>query len=260
MYIIVRFFSLLSRLFLLERGAKREKQPPLPNYFYFRCCSNYCAWKVFFALVLWWSQFEYHEKNRIPWKKTFRILSLSLSLSYSVRKSALFPPALLSFASFERAFEKNYSVQTPLLLLLFVVLVLVLLLKNTNTSNWSREKKSEFLSRFLLFFFSRAELLSVCLLFSSLLFLFRFFRSLFTFFLFARTHAHDINNTRPKIMVRSLYTYARIRVAFVFVVFLVLFSLLKEKSSWERESRVRVFLFYEEERWWWWCFLRANFW
>jgi len=162
--------------------------------------------------------------------------SLSLSLSYSVRKSALFPPALLSFASFERAFEKNYSVQTPLLLLLllFVVLLLVLLLKNTNTSNWSREKKSEFLSRFLLFFFSRAELLSVCLLFSSLLFLFRFFLLSFVLsshFFCSREHTHNINNTRPKIMVRSLYTYARIHIAFVFVVFLVLFSLLKEKSS-----------------------------
>jgi hypothetical protein len=32
----VRFFSLLSRLFLLERGAKREKQPPLPDYFCFQ--------------------------------------------------------------------------------------------------------------------------------------------------------------------------------------------------------------------------------
>ena len=37
MYItMVRFFSLLSRLFLLERGAKREKQPPLPDYFCFQ--------------------------------------------------------------------------------------------------------------------------------------------------------------------------------------------------------------------------------
>jgi len=33
---MVRFFSLLSRLFLLERGAKREKQPPLPDYFCFQ--------------------------------------------------------------------------------------------------------------------------------------------------------------------------------------------------------------------------------
>jgi len=74
---------------------------------------------------------------------------------------------LLSFASFESAFEKNHSVQTPLLLLLllFVVLVFVLLLKHTNTSNWSRVKKSEFLSRFLLFFFSRANSFSLSWLF-----------------------------------------------------------------------------------------------
>ena len=102
-----------------------------------------------------------------PLENVSNSLSL-LSLSYSVRKSALFPVSLLSFASFESAFEKNYySVQTPfllLLLLLFVVLlVFVLLLKHTNTSNWSRVKKSEFLSRFLRFFFSRAELFSLCL-------------------------------------------------------------------------------------------------
>ena len=68
-----------------------------------------------------------------PLENVSNSLSL-LSLSYSVRKSALFPVSLLSFASFESAFEKNYySVQTPLLLLLllFVVLVFVLLLKHT---------------------------------------------------------------------------------------------------------------------------------
>ena len=67
-----------------------------------------------------------------PLENVSNSLSL-LSLSYSVRKSALFPVLLLSFASFESAFEKNhYSVQTPLLLLLlFVVLVFVLLLKHT---------------------------------------------------------------------------------------------------------------------------------
>ena len=100
-----------------------------------------------------------------PLENVSNSLSL-LSLSYSVRKSALFPVLLLSFASFESAFEKSYSVQTPLLLLLlFVVLVFVLLLKHTNTSNWSRVKKSEFLSRFLLFFFSRANSFSLSLLF-----------------------------------------------------------------------------------------------
>ena len=149
-----------------------------------------------------------HEKNRIPWK-TFRILSL-LSLSYSVRKSALFPVLLLSFASFESAFEKNHSVQTPLLLLLlFVVLVFVLLLKHTNTSNWSREKKSEFLSRFLLFFFSRANSFSLssvvfrlCFFYSFASFVLSFVLSLHIFFV--RENTHNINNTRPKIMVRSL--------------------------------------------------------
>ena len=66
-----------------------------------------------------------------PLENVSNSLSL-LSLSYSVRKSALFPVLLLSFASFESAFEKNHSVQTPLLLLLlFVVLVFVLLLKHT---------------------------------------------------------------------------------------------------------------------------------
>ena len=50
-----------------------------------------------------------------PLENVSNSLSL-LSLSYSVRKSALFPVLLLSFASFESAFEKNYSVQTPLLL------------------------------------------------------------------------------------------------------------------------------------------------
>lgn len=132
-----------------------------------------------------------------PLENVSNSLSL-LSLSYSVRKSALFPVLLLSFASFESAFEKNYySVQTPLLLLLlllFVVLVFVLLLKHTYTSNWSRVKKSEFLSRFLLFFFSRANSFSLSWLFfvsafSTLSLLsFSLSFSLFTFFLFARTH------------------------------------------------------------------------
>ena len=101
-----------------------------------------------------------------PLEKSFRILSLLNSLSYSVRKSALFPVLLLSFASFESAFEKNYSFQTPLLLLLlfvvvllFVVLLLLLLLrKNTkhHTTDWEREeKKSEFFCLGFCFFFSR---------------------------------------------------------------------------------------------------------
>ena len=99
-----------------------------------------------------------------PLENVSNSLSL-LSLSYSVRKSALFPVLLLSFASFESAFEKNHSVQTPLLLLLlFVVLVFVLLLKHTKHLQLvERVKKSEFLSRFLRFFFSRAELFSLCL-------------------------------------------------------------------------------------------------
>ena len=147
-----------------------------------------------------------------PLENVSNSLSL-LSLSYSVRKSALFPVLLLSFASFESAFEKNHSVQTPLLLLLllFVVLVFVLLLKHTNTSNWSRVKKSEFLSRFLLFFFSRANSFSL----SSVVFRLCFFYSFASFvlsfvlsshFFCSREHTHNINNTRPKIMVRSLYT------------------------------------------------------
>ena len=41
-----------------------------------------------------------------PLEKSFRILSLLNSLSYSVRKSALFPVLLLSFASFESAREE----------------------------------------------------------------------------------------------------------------------------------------------------------
>lgn len=131
-----------------------------------------------------------------PLENVSNSLSL-LSLSYSVRKSALFPVSLLSFASFESASEKNYySVQTPLLLLLlllFVVLVFVLLLKHT--SNWSRVKKSEFLSRFLLFFFSRANSFSLSLLFFVSAFsLFRFFfRSLFRLSLhifFVRENTH----------------------------------------------------------------------
>ena len=130
-----------------------------------------------------------------PLENVSNSLSL-LSLSYSVRKSALFPVSLLSFASFESAFEKNYySVQTPLLLLLLllfvVLLVFVLLLKHTKHLQLvERVKKSEFLSRFLRFFFSRAELFSLCLCCFRLCF-FSFassFVSLFTFFLFARTH------------------------------------------------------------------------
>ena len=83
-----------------------------------------------------------------PLEKSFRILSLLNSLSYSVRKSALFPVLLLSFASFESAFfEKNHSVQTPLLLLLllllFVVFVFVLLLKNTKHLQFLVEREKE---------------------------------------------------------------------------------------------------------------------
>ena len=129
-----------------------------------------------------------------PLENVSNSLSL-LSLSYSVRKSALFPVSLLSFASFESAFEKNYySVQTPLLLLLlllFVVLVFVLLLKHINTSNWSRVKKSEFLSRFLFFslLFFLGQSFSLSVVFRLCFRFFRsLFRSLFTFFLFVRTH------------------------------------------------------------------------
>ena len=133
-----------------------------------------------------------------PLENVSNSLSL-LSLSYSVRKSALFPVSLLSFASFESAFEKNYySVQTPLLLLLLlfvVLLLLVLLLKHTNTSNWSRVKKSEFLSRFLRFFFSRANSFSLSWLFFvsafstlSLLLSFSLSFSLHIFFVRENTH------------------------------------------------------------------------
>ena len=192
---MVRFFSLLFRLFLLEREAKREKQPPLPDYFCFQVVvvvQTTARGKSF--LLSFSDEANSNTTRRIESLGKRFEFSLLFSLSYSVRKSALFPVLLLSFASFESAFEKNHSVQTPLfLLLLFVVLVFVLLLKNTNTSNWSRVKKSEFLSRFLLFFFSRANSFSLSLLFFVSAFsLFRFFRSLFrslfTFFLFARTH------------------------------------------------------------------------
>lgn len=165
---MVRFFSLLSRLFLLERGAKREKQPPLPDYFCFQVVvvvQTTARGKSF--LLSFSDEANSNTTRRIEsLGKRFEFSLSLLSLSYSVRKSALFPVLLLSFASFESAFEKSYSVQTPLLLLLlFVVLVFVLLLKHTNTSNWSRVKKSEFLSRFLLFFFSRANSFSLSWLF-----------------------------------------------------------------------------------------------
>lgn len=195
---MVRFFSLLSRLFLLERGAKREKQPPLPDYFCFQVVvvvQTTARGKSF--LLSFSDEANSNTTRRIESLGKRFEFSLLFSLSYSVRKSALFPVLLLSFASFESAFEKNHSVQTPLLLLLlllFVVLVFVLLLKHTNTSNWSRVKKSEFLSRFLLFFFSRANSFSLSVVFRlcffslSLLLSFSLSFSLFTFFLFARTH------------------------------------------------------------------------
>ena len=197
MYITtVRFFSLLSRLFLLERGAKREKQPPLPDYFCFQqvvVVQTTARGKSF--LLSFSDEANSNTTRRIESLGKRFEFSLLFSLSYSVRKSALFPVSLLSFASFESASEKNYySVQTPLLLLLlllFVVLVFVLLLKHT--SNWSRVKKSEFFSRFLLFFFSRANSFSLSLLFFVSAFsLFRFFRSLFRLslhiFFVPRTH------------------------------------------------------------------------
>ena len=193
---MVRFFSLLSRLFLLERGAKREKQPPLPDYFCFQVVvvvQTTARGKSF--LLSFSDEANSNTTRRIESLGKRFEFSLLFSLSYSVRKSALFPVLLLSFASFESAFEKNHSVQTPLLLLLlFVVLVFVLLLKHTNTSNWSRVKKSEFLSRFLLFFFSRANSFSLSVVFRlcffslSLLLSFSLSFSLFTFFLFVRTH------------------------------------------------------------------------
>lgn len=211
----VRFFSLLSRLFLLERGAKREKQPPLPDYFCFQVVvvvQTTARGKSF--LLSFSDEANSNTTRRIESLGKRFEFSLLFSLSYSVRKSALFPVLLLSFASFESAFEKNHSVQTPLLLLLlllFVVLVFVLLLKHTNTSNWSREKKSEFLSRFLLFFFSRANSFSLssvvfrlCFFYSFASFVLSFVLSLHIFFV--RENTHNINNTRPKIMVRSLYT------------------------------------------------------
>ena len=132
---MVRFFSLLSRLFLLERGAKREKQPPLPDYFCFQqvvVVQTTARGKSF--LLSFSDEANSNTTRRIEsLGKRFEFSLSLLSLSYSVRKSALFPVLLLSFASFESAFEKNHSVQTPLLLLLllFVVLVFVLLLKHT---------------------------------------------------------------------------------------------------------------------------------
>ena len=208
---MVRFFSLLSRLFLLERGAKREKQPPLPDYFCFQVVvvvQTTARGKSF--LLSFSDEANSNTTRRIESLGKRFEFSLLFSLSYSVRKSALFPVLLLSFASFESAFEKNHSVQTPLLLLLlFVVLVFVLLLKHTNTSNWSRVKKSEFLSRFLLFFFSRANSFSLssvvfrlCFFYSFASFVLSFVLSLHIFFV--RENTHNINNTRPKIMVRSL--------------------------------------------------------
>ena len=210
---MVRFFSLLSRLFLLERGAKREKQPPLPDYFCFQVVvvvQTTARGKSF--LLSFSDEANSNTTRRIESLGKRFEFSLLFSLSYSVRKSALFPVLLLSFASFESAFEKNHSVQTPLLLLLlFVVLVFVLLLKHTNTSNWSRVKKSEFLSRFLLFFFSRANSFSLssvvfrlCFFYSFASFVLSFVLSLHIFFV--RENTHNINNTRPKIIVRSLYT------------------------------------------------------
>ena len=208
---MVRFFSLLSRLFLLERGAKREKQPPLPDYFCFQVVvvvQTTARGKSF--LLSFSDEANSNTTRRIESLGKRFEFSLLFSLSYSVRKSALFPVLLLSFASFESAFEKNHSVQTPLLLLLlFVVLVFVLLLKHTNTSNWSREKKSEFLSRFLFFAsFFLGQSFSLSLLF----FVSAFSLSLLSFSLsslslhifFVRENTHNIHNTRPKIMVRSL--------------------------------------------------------
>ena len=114
---------------------------------------------------------------------------------------------LLSFASFERAREELQLSDA------FIVVVIRSIIISTTTEEHQtppprgREKKSEFLSRFLLLFFSGSSL-SLSVVFR-LLFLFCFFRalssrSLFTFF-FVRENTHH-NNTRPKIMVRSLYT------------------------------------------------------
>ena len=134
----VRFFSLLSRLFLLERGAKREKQPPLPDYFCFQQVV------VVVQTTARGKSFLLSFSDEANSNTTRRIESLGkrfeFSLSYLVslipyeKRSLL--SVLLSFASFESAFEKNYySVQTPLLLLLLllfvVLLVFVLLLKHT---------------------------------------------------------------------------------------------------------------------------------
>ena len=55
-----------------------------------------------------------------PLENVSNSLSL-LSLSYSVRKSALFPVLLLSFASFESAFEKNLQRSDA-----FIVVVVVI--------------------------------------------------------------------------------------------------------------------------------------
>ena len=129
MYIIVRFFSLLFCLFLLKRVAKRErerrtreKQPTATLCCC--CCLNYCTWRGDFSNSLWWRcQFEY-EENRIPWKKTFRILSL-LTLSYS----KLIKLSLLRGASFFRFFRESVVRRiTAFRRLYWVLLLLVVLL------------------------------------------------------------------------------------------------------------------------------------
>ena len=126
MYIIVRFFSLLFCLFLLKRVAKRERErrtrekQPTATLCCCCCCLNYCTWRGDFSNSLWWRcQFEY-EENRIPWKKTFRILSL-LTLSYS----KLIKRSLLRGASFFRFFRESVVRRITAFRRLYWVLLLV---------------------------------------------------------------------------------------------------------------------------------------
>ena len=123
-----------------------------------------------------------------PLEKSFRILSLLNSLSYSVRKSALFPVLLLSFASFESAREELQLSGA------FIVVSIRRSISSTTTEEHQHHhqlgerKRVNFCLVFCFlffgfFFFSRAKnsfSLSVCCFHVSAFSLFRFsFRSLF---------------------------------------------------------------------------------
>ena len=137
-----------------------------------------------------------------PLENVSNSLLVSLILYEKALSSLCF---FLSLLSRER--EKNYSFQTPLLLLLFVVLLLVLLRKNTKHHHQEGERKRVNFCLVFCFFFSRAASLFVCCFSSafSLLLLSCALVSLSLHIFFVRENTHH-NNTRPKIMVRSLYT------------------------------------------------------